>query len=240
MATLSFYPRPAADFGATTARVLSFSESGMYRYNQFAPRVFKRSLDIAASLLVILLLAPIAALIALAIKLTSRGPVLFRQTRVGHQGKLFTMLKFRSMRAGSTSSIHQEYIRKVIHGPQEGSAKLTKMKNDPRITRLGRILRRTSLDELPQFLNVLMGDMSLVGPRPCIPYEFESYQKWHRNRVRAVPGLTGLWQVSDRENISFDEMVKLDLNYVHRWSIWLDLKILLLTPVAVLSGNGAH
>lgn len=200
----------------------------------------KRFIDVTVSLIAILLLAPLCALIAIAIKLTSGGPVLFRQERIGHEGKPFTILKFRSMTTANDPAIHRDFVRHAIIGRPAVRPSQTKLKDDPRVTRVGRLLRRSCLDEVPQFINVLKGEMSLVGPRPCLPYEYECYEPWHRNRVKAIPGLTGSWQVSDRERISFNEMVKLDIEYVQQWSIWLDLKILLLTPVAVLSGNGAY
>jgi exopolysaccharide biosynthesis polyprenyl glycosylphosphotransferase len=206
----------------------------------------KRSLDIAGSTLAILGFFPIFALIALAIKLTSRGPILFRQQRVGQYGEPFEFLKFRSMRTGNDHAIHQEFIKELIAGgaATDDSAQqkpVYKMTNDPRITPIGRFIRRTSLDELPQFINVLKGQMSLVGPRPPIPYEVECYETWHRRRLLTVkPGITGLWQVKGRSRTTFDEMVRLDLEYARTWSIWIDLRILLATPRAMVSGDGAH
>lgn len=207
----------------------------------------KRSIDVTGSLLALIAFSPIFAAIALAIKLTSKGPVLFRQQRVGQYGERFEFLKFRSMHTGNDQAIHQEFVKELIagsvgadkdSGPQKPVYKLT---NDPRITRVGRFLRRTSLDELPQFLNVLRGQMSLVGPRPPIPYEVECYETWHRRRLLAVkPGITGLWQVKGRSKTTFDEMVRLDLQYARTWSIWMDIRILLQTPRAMVSGDGAH
>ena len=210
-------------------------------------RTIKRTMDIVGSSLALLMLAPLLVLIAAAIKATSKGPVFFKQKRVGQHGECFTFLKFRSMYVNNDSSQHKQYVRQLIAGqaakspssdPNGGVFKLT---NDPRITRVGRFLRRTSLDELPQFLNVLIGEMSLVGPRPAIPYEVEAYDIWHRRRVlEAKPGITGLWQVQGRSRVGFDEMVRLDLRYVRCWSPWLDLKILLQTPKAVVDGTGAY
>ena len=207
----------------------------------------KRALDILGSALALILFAPLFLLISLAIKATSKGPILFRQERIGQFGQSFVFLKFRSMTVNNDASIHRDYVRKLIAGKAkrhncsgdgEGVFKLTE---DPRVTRVGAFLRRTSLDELPQFINVLTGEMSLVGPRPPIPYEVESYDVWHRRRLLEVkPGITGLWQVSGRSRVTFDEMVRLDLRYARSWSPWMDLKILLLTPGAVLAGNGAH
>ena len=203
----------------------------------------KRMMDIAGSSLALIGCLPLFVLIALLIKASSRGPVLFRQQRVGHHGRCFTFLKFRSMHMGNDPSVHKEYVTKLINGVAEQKASngngqgVYKLVNDQRITRIGKFLRKSSLDELPQLLNVLRGEMSLVGPRPSIPYEVAAYQTWHRRRVLEVkPGMTGLWQVNGRNRIKFDEMVRLDLQYAKQWSPWLDLKILLHTPSAVLKG----
>lgn len=209
-------------------------------------RLFKRGIDIGGSLLALGILLPVFLIIALLVKFTSQGPILFRQTRVGQHGTAFTFLKFRSMYFNNDPKIHQEYVARLIEGKADlketgdGKAAVYKLANDPRITRLGRLLRKTSLDELPQLLNVLIGNMSLVGPRPPVPYEFQKYDIWHRRRVLEVkPGITGLWQVMGRSRTTFDEMVRLDLNYARAWSVWLDLKILWRTPMAVVSGDGA-
>ena len=210
-------------------------------------RFVKRSMDIAGSLAALILCSPLLVLISVAIKLTSKGPILFRQERVGRYGSRFTFLKFRSMECGSDARIHREYVKQYIAGEaQAARASQTqnavyKIQSDPRITRVGKFLRRSSLDELPQFINVLRGDMSLVGPRPPIPYELEGYQTWHRRRVlESKPGITGLWQVSGRSRVKFDDMVRMDLRYAKTWSLWLDVKILLQTPAAVLFGVGAY
>lgn len=207
----------------------------------------KRTMDIVGSAAALLVGAPLFLCIALAIKATSKGPVFFRQQRIGQHGEPFLFLKFRSMYIGNDASIHKEYVTQLIagkadrhpsNGNGEGVFKLTK---DPRITKVGAFLRRTSLDELPQFINVLKGDMSLVGPRPPVAYEVEAYDLWHRRRlVEAKPGITGLWQVSGRSRVKFDDMVRLDLEYARSWSPWMDIKILLRTPLAVLFGEGAH
>jgi lipopolysaccharide/colanic/teichoic acid biosynthesis glycosyltransferase len=208
-------------------------------------RALKRNMDIVGSVLLLMVLSPVFFVIAAAIKLTSRGPVLFRQQRIGEHGTAFTFLKFRSMYVNNDASQHKEYVRKLIAGEAakqtnaEGEG-IFKLANDPRITPVGNFLRRTSLDELPQFLNVLRGDMSLVGPRPPVPYEVEAYATWHRRRLlEAKPGITGLWQVQGRSRVGFDEMVRLDLRYARNCSPWLDLKILVQTPKAVIAGNGA-
>jgi lipopolysaccharide/colanic/teichoic acid biosynthesis glycosyltransferase len=206
----------------------------------------KRFIDIAGSLVGIILCLPVLVLIALAVKLTSKGPILFRQVRIGQHGKKFTFLKFRSMYVNSDPKIHEEYVKQFIKGApgaEQAAAnqqKLFKLTADPRITPVGRFLRSSSLDELPQFLNVLVGDMSLVGPRPPVIYEVNRYDLWHKQRLSAVkPGITGLWQVYGRSRVTFDEMVRLDIRYARSWSLWLDIKILLQTPRAVLSGSGA-
>jgi lipopolysaccharide/colanic/teichoic acid biosynthesis glycosyltransferase len=210
-------------------------------------RVVKRGMDIFGSTLALMLLSPCFLVIAVAIKASSSGPIFFRQSRLGQYGVPFTFLKFRSMHAHSDSQPHREFIKRYIAGADAPSAAETngsrpyKITNDPRVTRVGRFLRRTSLDEIPQFLNVLRGEMSLVGPRPPIPYEIETYDIWHRRRLMEVrPGITGLWQVKGRSKVCFNDMVRLDLEYARRWSVRLDLKILLQTPRAVLFGGGAY
>lgn len=208
--------------------------------------VVKRGIDIAGSACALLVLSPLMLVIAALVKLTSEGPILFRQQRVGAYGKRFTFLKFRSMYFKSDAKIHQDFVRQLIASKDSGKSangeqSAYKIKNDPRITPVGRFLRKTSLDELPQFFNVLIGDMSLVGPRPPIPYEVEAYDVWHRRRfLETRPGITGLWQVEGRSRTKFDEMVRLDLKYARTWSPWLDIKILLRTPAAVFKGDGAY
>jgi exopolysaccharide biosynthesis polyprenyl glycosylphosphotransferase len=206
-------------------------------------RTFKRTMDVLGALLALVVLSPVFLLIAAAVKLSSKGPILFRQNRVGQYGAAFTFLKFRSMYVNNNSEIHKEYVRKLIAGKadQKGRDGVFKITDDPRVTPVGRFLRRTSLDELPQFINVLKGEMSLVGPRPPLPYEVEAYDVWHRRRLlEARPGITGLWQVNGRSRTKFDDMVRLDLQYARKQSLWLDLKILLRTPAAVFSGDGAY
>jgi lipopolysaccharide/colanic/teichoic acid biosynthesis glycosyltransferase len=207
--------------------------------------VVKRVMDIAGSLLALIVLSPVFACIALAVKLTSKGPVLFRQKRIGQLGTPFEFLKFRSMHVSNNPEIHKKYVESFIAGKADSNAStgktVFKLTNDPRITSVGRFIRRTSLDELPQFWNVLRGEMSLVGPRPPVPYEIDAYYIWHRRRVlEAKPGITGLWQVRGRSKTTFDEMVRLDLQYSKTRSTMLDVKILLQTPGAVFSGDGAY
>lgn len=209
--------------------------------------IIKRIIDVVGSVVGLILCAPLFGLIAAAIRLTSKGPVFFRQQRVGRYGTPFVFLKFRSMKIDNDAQVHREYVEQLIAGKAEphssnGSAQgVYKITNDPRVSSVGSFLRRTSLDELPQLWNVLKGEMSLVGPRPAIPYEVEAYQIWHRQRVlEAKPGITGLWQVSGRSRVKFDEMVRLDVRYAMVPSIWLDIKILLLTPWSVIIGEGAY
>jgi lipopolysaccharide/colanic/teichoic acid biosynthesis glycosyltransferase len=206
----------------------------------------KRFMDIMGSIVGLILCLPVFVLIWLAVRLTSKGPALFRQVRLGQCGKKFTFLKFRSMYLDNNQKLHEEYVKRFIMGapgteqPASGQQKVYKLTSDPRITPVGRFLRNTSLDELPQFLNVLRGDMSLVGPRPPVTYEFERYDLWHKQRLIALkPGITGLWQVDGRSRVKFDEMVRLDIRYGRSWSLWLDIKILLHTPRAVFSRDGA-
>ncbi len=194
----------------------------------------KRAVDIFGAVVGLTLGAPLLALIALVIRLDSSGPIIFRQTRVGLRGRLFEMYKFRSMHVGA------EEQQDMLAEFNEADGPIFKIRDDPRLTRVGRILRRMSLDELPQLVNVLRGEMSLVGPRPPIPSEVEKYQEWHKKRLEAPPGMTGLWQVSGRSRLSFDEMVLLDIYYIENWSLWLDLKILLRTIPKVLIGEGAY
>jgi len=201
--------------------------------------ICKRAIDIVGSTAGLTVAFPVMLVVAVAVKLTSTGPALFRQKRLGRLGKEFTCLKFRSMYADGNLDIHKKYMEQFIKGSdlEKGYGKI---KDDPRITPLGKFLRKTSLDELPQLINVLKGEMSLVGPRPPLPYECAHYGAWHRRRVLDMkPGITGLWQVTSRSRSTFDEMVRLDLKYMREWSLWLDLKILIQTPRAVLSGKGA-
>jgi exopolysaccharide biosynthesis polyprenyl glycosylphosphotransferase len=209
------------------------------------PRVYisvKRIFDALTAAGLLCILFPIFLLCALAIRLDSPGPILFRQTRVGENGKTFPMLKFRSMYVDADPALHQLFMDQYIKGTNAAvgteSARIFKMTRDPRITRPGRWLRATSLDELPQLWNVLVGDMSLVGPRPPIPYEVERYQPNHMIRLATKPGITGLWQVSGRNSTTFEEMVKLDVDYIRRRSIMLDLWILLKTIPTVLGRTG--
>jgi exopolysaccharide biosynthesis polyprenyl glycosylphosphotransferase len=200
----------------------------------------KRGFDVMVGSLVLALASPALLISALAIRIFDGRPVLFRQQRVGVRGAPFEMLKLRTMRVAADDSTHREYAR---HWIEDGSApggedKVFKLTRDNRITPVGRILRRFSLDELPQLINVIRGEMSLIGPRPALPYEVESYQPWHLGRLEGAPGITGLWQVSGRNQLSFDEMVKLDVKYLQEWTLGCDLRILALTLPTMLRGGG--
>jgi exopolysaccharide biosynthesis polyprenyl glycosylphosphotransferase len=194
----------------------------------------KRALDVVLSAAVLVALSPLFLAVAAAIKLESPGPVFFRQRRVGMNGREFMLNKFRSMYADAESRLESLRARNEVSGP------VFKMRDDPRVTRVGRFLRRTSIDELPQFWNVLRGEMSVVGPRPPIPSEVKQYQRWHRRRLSVRPGITCTWQVSGRSGIAFDRWMKLDLAYIDNWSLWHDVKILARTIPAVLTGRGAQ
>lgn len=209
----------------------------------------KRFIDVVGSVIALIIFSLLFIIIPLCIRFTSRGPIFFRQERVGHLGRRFTFLKFRTMYVNNDSSIHQEYIKKFIleqgsydtKNEDRGKKSVYKIKDDPRVTPIGRFLRKSSLDELPQFINVLKGEMSLIGPRPPLPYEVKIYDIWHKRRIIEVkPGITGLWQVNGRSSTTFDEMVRLDIRYIKEWSLWLDIKILFQTPRAVLIGKGAY
>jgi exopolysaccharide biosynthesis polyprenyl glycosylphosphotransferase len=206
-------------------------------------RILKRTFDLIVAALTIVLLFPLWLVIALIIKLDSKGPVFYTQERVGMDGRLFLLYKFRTMKAGADPELHREYQKAFIAGRAEAnvgndSKPTYKLLADPRITKIGKLLRRSSLDEVPQLLNVMLGDMSIVGPRPPIPYEVEAYELWHRKRLDMKPGLTGLWQVSGRNRLPFEEMVRLDLFYIENWSLLLDLKIILRTGLVMIGGQG--
>ena len=203
----------------------------------------KHCLDALITLPIFILQLPIFMIIALAIKLTSEGPVFFKPYMIGRDSKVFTMYKFRTMIKDSDSRIHEDYVTKLIRGEigQKGiDGQTLKITDDPRITPVGRFLRKFSLDELPQMINVLKGEMSLVGPRPCTTYEFKSYQEWHKKRVSVRPGITGIWQVSGRSEVAFEDMILLDLYYIYNRSVLMDLQILYETVFAVLKQKGAY
>ncbi len=217
----------------------------------------KRVFDFSLALLAVIVLSPLIAVVAILIKLDSPGPIFFKQERVGVKRRIynhvtywkqitFTCYKFRTMVVNADQSIHKSYIKALINNDSEGMASLQgedtqvkKLTRDSRITRLGRILRKSSIDEIPQFFNVIKGEMSLVGPRPAIPYEVEMYKPWHFRRLETKPGITGLWQVTARSSCDFDEIMRLDIQYINQQSFWLDLKIMIRTPIAVLFCRGA-
>jgi lipopolysaccharide/colanic/teichoic acid biosynthesis glycosyltransferase len=205
------------------------------------PAVARRLLDLVVSAIMIVLLSPLLIAVAIAIRLDSRGPALFRQRRVGYGEREFTIFKFRSMRSDADPGGHRDYVTALIKGKQANGGKenLYKLAVDDRITPIGRWIRRWSLDELPQLFNVVKGDMTLVGPRPAIPYEVSEYPNWYRERFSVKPGLTGYWQVSGRSERTYEEMVRLDIEYAKRRSLLLDLSILARTPFTVLARRGA-
>lgn len=203
----------------------------------------KRAFDLVFATLGLLFLSPILFLIAIGIKLSSKGPVLFAQDRIGKGGRPFKFYKFRSMHVGGSSSSHQQFVKDFIKEGQDqckSDIRVFKMTNDPRIFPFGAFIRKTSLDELPQLYNVLKGDMSLVGPRPCLQYEWDCYDEWHKNRLNGLPGCSGLWQALGRSTVSFQEMVILDLYYISNVSLWLDIKIIILTFPVIFLGKGAY
>jgi lipopolysaccharide/colanic/teichoic acid biosynthesis glycosyltransferase len=201
--------------------------------------LWKRGLDLFGSIIGLIFLSPLFFIIALIIKVVSPGPVFFKQERIGYGGKAFSLIKFRTMELNTKTEIHQNYCAELINGDcedQNSDRPMIKLDDaDPNIIPFGKIIRKACLDELPQFINVLCGDMSLVGPRPPIPYEVQEYLHWHKGRFDAIPGMTGLWQVSGKNQLSFKEMVRLDIRYSRNLTLFLDLKILLMTPYAIIS-----
>jgi len=218
---------------------LGTAERRSARWSSRSAVAFKRVLDVVVAAGVLLLLAPVLLVAALAVRLSSPGPVLFRQSRIGRDGRPFEMLKFRTMYADCDSAAHKAYVAALIRGEADQRGGVFKLADDPRITRVGRWLRKTSIDELPQLINVLRGEMSLVGPRPPLAYEVELYDERAWQRLSVPPGVTGLWQVSGRNKLNFQQMVDLDLEYVARWSPALDLAIAVRTPFVLLLGHGA-
>ncbi len=206
-----------------------------------AGRIMKRALDLAIAAPAALVTLPLMLVIALAIRLDSPGPAILKQKRVGLRGATFECRKFRSMYVNNAPGVHQEVVARWFHGIPDAHGGF-KIRQDPRVTRVGRWIRRTSLDELPQLFNVLRGEMSLVGPRPAIEYELAYYEAWYFDRFLVRPGITGLWQVSGRDQLSAPEMMRLDLQYIRNWSVGLDLKMILLTVPAVLGRKlkGTH
>jgi lipopolysaccharide/colanic/teichoic acid biosynthesis glycosyltransferase len=209
------------------------------RWGNAGHRLAKRSLDVGVAAAGLFVLLPVMGVTALAIRLSSRGSVLLRQVRVGQDGEHFEMLKFRTMYQGSDAAVHEAYYRQLVAGETPSSDGTFKLTHDPRVTPIGRFLRRLSVDEIPQLYNVLKGDMSLVGPRPPLPYEVALYDARALQRLSAPPGMSGLWQVSGRNKLNFDQMIDLDLAYIARWSFWLDLGILARTVPAVVAARTA-
>lgn len=196
----------------------------------------KRTVDIVVATTVLVFTAPLFVALAVLVRLDSRGPAIYRAQRIGWRGESITVFKFRSMVAGADQSVHRDYLLQLLsENPDGGDEALFKVKDDPRITRVGRLLRATSLDELPQLVNVLRGEMSLVGPRPEVPYVLEAYEPWMYRRFAMPPGLTGLWQIRGRGSLPPREMLRLDVEYVDTWSFWQDLRILFVTPFRVFA-----
>jgi exopolysaccharide biosynthesis polyprenyl glycosylphosphotransferase len=236
---LSFPNTTLDGFGGSS--IIELGQPRIYGWRYFWKQVF----DTIAVSLGLLILSPLLLAIAVMIKLDSPGPVIYRQQRIGANGRLFTMYKFRTMRVGADANLHQAHVTRLIQEnlsleqvSEIGQSSL-KMAGDPRITHVGAFLRKTSLDELPQLINVLRGEMSLVGPRPDVPYAVEVYEEWYKRRFACLPGITGWWQVKGRNRVSYDEMVRMDIYYIEHVSLWLDIKILFFTPWAVISGKGA-
>lgn len=203
----------------------------------------KRVLDVLLSCMALILLAPLFVAVAIGIKLSSRGPVIFKQKRIGKNGRSFDFYKFRSMHMGNSDSRHKEYVHDFITKDDQCKSddiKVYKITHDPRIFKFGKFIRKTSIDEFPQFFNVIKGDMALVGPRPCLDYEWGCYEEWHKNRLNILPGCTGLWQALGRSSVTFEEMVILDLYYISNMTLWLDLKIVLQTIPVIFLGKGGH
>ncbi len=238
--TFRLYPETGGDNAAFD--LLFFPEVTASTMTKTPGALAKRALDLVGSLTALLLLSPVFLLVPVIIRLGSEGPVFFVQERYGLNGARFKLFKFRSMHVNRDDAIHREFVKELIEGRMDaGEDTVYKITSDPRVTCVGRFLRAYSLDELPQLFNVLRGEMSLVGPRPPIHYEVENYRGWQRNRlIGKKPGITGAWQVSGRSSTNFDEMVRLDLQYLRNWSVLLDLKILLMTPLAVLRCRGAY
>lgn len=224
-----------------------YSDPSQLKLKKKISSIAKRSIDIAGSIFGLMMFSPVFLFASFLIKFTSKGPVFFKQERMGKSGQVFKIYKFRTMTVNNDESAHKEYVKKLIHGQAEAitddttGKKVYKLANDSRITPIGKFLRKTSLDEVPQFLNVLLGDMSLVGPRPPIPYEVAEYDLWHKRRVlETKPGITGYWQVEGRSTTNFDGMVRMDISYITKKSFWFDLKVIIKTPIVLFTSRGAY
>ncbi len=235
-------PLKKAGPGNVAQRSKPDGASAAHHFQEFLPKsrrpmpLWKRGLDIAGSAVGLLVLSPVFLILAVFIKSVSPGPVFFKQRRIGYGGKPFVFWKFRTMKVDVDTTAHRELLADLIKSRATGQEKpMNKLDNDPQIIPFGKFLRKSCVDELPQLINVLRGEMSLIGPRPSIPYEVENFQCWHKGRFNAVPGMTGLWQVSGKNRLTFREMIRLDIRYRQRQTMWLDVKILLLTPLAIFS-----
>jgi lipopolysaccharide/colanic/teichoic acid biosynthesis glycosyltransferase len=225
-----------------TASRIQFPDRALARRAKTRRLTVKRMFDLVVALCLMVLMLPVLIIIWMLVRTTSPGKAMFRQTRIGRLGRPFVMYKFRTMHVDCDDAIHREYVRKLLTDdtPPVGGAKgLYKLEADPRVTRIGRLLRKTSLDELPQLLNVVKGNMSLVGPRPALPYEAELFSATHRARFLVAPGVTGLWQICGRSKLPMQQGLDLDLQYVHSRTFWLDLRILIKTLPAVFTADGA-
>jgi lipopolysaccharide/colanic/teichoic acid biosynthesis glycosyltransferase len=223
----------------TDLSVKSVTSTQWKQSNYFT--LLKPVLDYFIAIILLILASPMFLIFAIGIKLYSPGPVFYYQKRIGKDGKPFRMIKFRSMRVNADTTPHKEYVQSLIRQntrPRDLGKDTLKLEADPRITGLGKILRSFGLDELPQLINVLKGEMSIVGPRPSLDYELEVYEDWHKNRLAVLPGITGVWQVTAHNAVSFNEMVQIDLDYIQKASLWLDLKVMLLTPIEMLKKKG--
>jgi len=227
-------------FTGSDESLVRFGGLGGIGHGQLGQASVKRLIDVTLALALLLVLLPVLLVVALLVSVSSEGPILYKQQRLGRGGQLFWFYKFRTMIHGNDPTDHREYARALIRGEAQPVRGAFKLADDKRVTRVGAFLRRYSLDEVPQLINVLRGQRGRVGPRPPLPYEAELYGPPEWQRLSVTPGLTGLWQVSGRSRLTFDEMVELDLMYIEQWSLWLDLQIMLRTPLAVLTGDGAY
>lgn len=225
--------------GGLLTGLSGFADASADRPPEALTAARKRALDLISAIGLLVVLSPIWLACSVAIKLTSRGPVIFRQERIGANGKSFTVYKFRTMRVGNSDDVHRAFVTPFILGSVTVSAGSPyKLRRDGRITRVGRFMRKLSIDELPQLLNVLRGEMSIVGPRPPLRYEVEHYENWQIARLAVRPGITGLWQVSGRNRLSFTEMCRLDIEYINSWTVRRDMAIMLRTPWVMLVDRG--
>ena len=233
------YPSKSWQNGNGHKDISRFKDISEEAYTKFSFEhkipLWKRTMDILCSFFGFLLLLPFLAFVALMIKIVSPGPIFYKQHRVGRSGKIFNFYKFRTMKMNNDVTVHRKYLKVLINGDSNRDKPMEKLEDDNNIILMGDFLRKSCIDELPQLINVLRGEMSLVGPRPCIPYESEEYLSWHARRFYITPGMTGLWQVSGKNKTTFKEMVRMDIEYISKQSFWLDIKILLKTPLVVFS-----